>query len=43
MCLHGRESTGKKDCYKTSVSLKGRRFLGVFSTARREELGLAGL
>lgn len=36
MCLHGgaRESTAKKDCYKISVSLKGRRVLGVFSTAR---------
>lgn len=45
MCLHGsaRESTGKKDCYKTSVGLKGRRVLGVFSTARRGESGLAGL
>lgn len=42
--LHGstRESTGKKDCYR-SVSLKGRRILGVFSIARSEESGLAGL
>lgn len=47
MCLHGsaRESTGKKDCHKTSVvvGLKERRVLSVFSTARREESGLAGL
>lgn len=44
MCLHGsaRESIGKKDCYR-SVSLKGRRILGVFSIARSEESGLAGL